>query len=154
MFSPKALARVLVYVLCTNIDSLINIREEFLIRVADSSPDVIGLTEVQPKNPRYLLQPAEIVIDGYDCWHAIDSVGRGVALYTRTSLAATSVVPLPGRSSDDAVWCEIRLHRGDEMIVGCIYRSPNSTRDNNKLLLDMMQTSNDDSYSRVIIMHG
>ena len=45
----------------------------------------------------YLLQPAEIVIDGYDCWHAIDSVGREVALYKRTSLAATSVAPLPGR---------------------------------------------------------
>ena len=36
---PKALAHVLVYVLCTNIDSFINEREEFLIRVADSSPE-------------------------------------------------------------------------------------------------------------------
>ena len=122
------------------------------MRIADVSPDVIGLTEVKPKNPRYLLQPAEIVIDGYDCWHAIDSVGRGVALYTRTSLAATSVAPLPGRSYDDAVWCEIRLHKGDKIIVGCIYRSPNSTRDNNKLLLDMLQKVNDGSYSHVIIM--
>ena len=122
------------------------------MRIADVSPDVIGLTEVKPKNPRYLLQLAEIVIDGYDCWHAIDSVGRGVALYTRTSLAATSVAPLPGRSYDDAVWCEIRLHKGDKMIVGCIYRSPNSTRDNNKLLLDMLQKVNDGSYSHVIIM--
>ena len=32
------------------------------MRIADVSPDVIGLTEVKPKNPRYLLQPAEIVI--------------------------------------------------------------------------------------------
>ena len=38
------------------------------------------------------------------------------------------------------------------MIVGCIYRSPNITRDNNKLLLDMMQGANSGSYSHVIIM--
>ena len=75
MLSPKALAHVLVYFLCTNIDSFINEREEFLIRLADSSPDVIGLTEVKPKNPSLVstaLQPAEIVIDGYECMRDCD----------------------------------------------------------------------------------
>ena len=48
------------------------------MRIADVSPDIIGLTEMKPKNPRYLLQEAEIGIDGYECWPAISSSGRGV----------------------------------------------------------------------------
>ena len=95
------------------------------MRIADVSPDIIGLTEITPTNPRYVLQEAEIVINGYDCWPAISSSGRGVAIYTKNALQATAVNPLPDSSFKDAIWCEIRLCRGDKLLVGCVYRSPN-----------------------------
>ena len=44
---------------------------------------------MKPKNPLYLLQEAEIGIDGYEC-----SFGRGVAIYTKTALQATAVTRL------------------------------------------------------------
>ena len=71
------------------------------MRIADVSPDIIGLTEIKPKNPRYVLQEAEIVIEGYDCWPAISSSGRGVAIYTKNALQATAVKPLPDCSFKD-----------------------------------------------------
>ena len=75
------------------------------MRIAHVSPDIIGLTEIKPKNPRYVLQEAEIVINGYDCWPAISSSGRGVAIYTKNALQATAVNPLPDSSFKDAIWC-------------------------------------------------
>ena len=136
----------------TNIDSFVNKREEFLMRIADVSPDIIGLTEMKPKNPRYLLQEAEIGIDGYECWPAISSSGRGVAIYTKTALQAMAVTPLPDCSFKDAIWCEIRLCRGDKLLVGCVYRSPNSTNDNNALLLALLKSATNGRHSHVVIM--
>ena len=34
----------------TNVDTITNKREEFEIRVKQSCPDIIGLTEINPKN--------------------------------------------------------------------------------------------------------
>ena len=105
--------------------------------------------KVKPKNPRYVLQEAEIVINGYDCWPAISSSGRGVAIYTKNALQATTVNPLPDSSFKDAIWCEIRLCRGDKLLVGCVYRSPNSTNDNNALLLELLKAATDGRHSHV-----
>ena len=122
------------------------------MRMADVSPDIIGLTEIKPKNPRYVLQEAEIVIEGYDCWPAISSSGRGVAIYTKNALQATAVNPLPDCSFKDAIWCEIRLYRGDKLLVGCVYRSPNSTNENNALLLELLKAATNGKHSHVVIM--
>ena len=96
------------------------------MRMADVSPNIIGLTEMKPKNPRYLLQEAEIGIDGYECWPAISSSGRGVAIYT--------------------------MCRGDKLLVGCVYRSPNSTNENNALLLELLKLATNGRHSHVVIM--
>ena len=84
----------------SNIDSFLNKREEIKVRIEEESPDVIGFTEIKSKNPRYVLQEPELVIDGYDCWHT---------LYTKTSLQATPANPPLAEPFQDEVWCEIRL---------------------------------------------
>ena len=122
------------------------------MRIADVSPDIIGLTEIKPKNPQYVLHEAEIVIEGYDCWPAISSSGRGVAVYTNNALQATAVNSLPDCSFKDAIWCEIRLYRGDKLLVGCVYRSPNSTNENNALLLELLKAATNGRHSHVVIM--
>ena len=140
----------------TNIDSFVNKREDFLMRIADVSPYIIGLTEIKPKNPQYVLHEAEIVIEGYDCWPAISSSGRGVAIYTNNALQATAVNPRPDCIFKDhhldVIWCEIRLYRGDKLLVGCVYRSPNSTNENNALLLELLKAAINGRHSHVVIM--
>ena len=74
--------------LYSNIDSFLNKREEIQIILQEVNPDIIGFTELKPKNPRYILQHEELAIQGYDCWHSIAGPGRGVMLYTRVSLKA------------------------------------------------------------------
>ena len=35
---------------------------------------------------------------------------------------------------EESVWCEVRLRNNDKLLVGCIYRSPNSGHENNTQL--------------------
>ena len=44
------------------------------------------------------------------------------------------------------------LYRGDKLLVGCIYRSPNSTNENNALLLELLKAATNGRHSHVIIM--
>ena len=48
----------------TNADGILNKRTEFTSRV---SGDIIGLTEVNPKNAKLGIQSAELSLDNYQC---------------------------------------------------------------------------------------
>ena len=39
----------------------------------------------------------------------------------------------------DCVWCKASLDKGDKLIIGCIYRSPNSSVEKNNELYDMLK---------------
>ena len=76
-------------------------------------------------------------------------------LYTKTSLQATLVnlqTNCGNRSFQDSVWCEIRLRGTDKLLVGCIYRSPNSSAENNALLAEHLSLASNRGNSHVIVM--
>ena len=61
-----------------------------------------------------------------------DKLGdRGVVLYIHKSLTAFKVDILSDSDFSESVWCEISLRDTDKLLVGCIYRSPSSSKDNN-----------------------
>ena len=39
---------------------------------------------------------------------------------------------------EESVWCEMKLGNNDKLLIGCIYRSPNSTLENNPRLNKMI----------------
>ena len=41
------------------------------------------------------------------------------------------------------VWAAIKLQGGEKLIVGCIYRSPNSTTENNEKLCQLLKEVSD-----------
>ena len=51
---------------------------------------VIGITEVKPKNQRFIINLAELALENYDMFqiNVIEATGRGVILYTHKSLKA------------------------------------------------------------------
>ena len=49
----------------TNLDCFSNKKPELMIRIADLKPDIIGLTEVNPKNARWEFTDREMAIPGY-----------------------------------------------------------------------------------------
>ena len=72
-------------------------------------------------------------LKGYSCFSANLNKGRGVLLYLKNSIPAVDVQQ--NRNFEESTWCRINLSCGDNIIIGCVYRSPNSTRENNLISL-------------------
>ena len=76
--------------------------------------------------------------------------GRGVAIYTKKSLNADAVkVETPFKES---VWCKIQLQNHDSLILGCLYRSPNSNDDNNQALEDLLKNISNRQESHKLLL--
>ena len=58
----------------------------------------------------------------------------GVLIYTKSSLAASPSPISDLCNFDEYCWCEIKLEGKDRLLIGCIYRSPNSNDENNSKL--------------------
>ena len=55
-------------------------------------------------------------------------------------------------SFQESVWCNINLTGSDKLLIGCVYRSPNSSADNNTELLNLFLRMRDLNPSHVLIM--
>ena len=128
--------------------------EELKLRVklADKKPEIIMVTEVKPKNSRYILSEVELSLENY---HLItmnkdEDCGRGIAVYVRKGLRFAEVEIKS--EFHESLWISIRLKNNDEMLAGCIYRSPNSTMENNKNLRELLRDVSNKKYSHLLTM--
>ena len=71
-------------ILYTNADCFtLSKREELKVIIQESSPDIIGITEVFPKNKLFDNQEIFYQIDNYNLFTANLQEGRGVILYVK-----------------------------------------------------------------------
>ena len=67
--------------------------------------------------------------------------GKGVvALYIRKGIGANELNW--SNKFEESIWVEIKLRGGDKLIIGCVYHSSNSNRENNERLLSLITESN------------
>lgn len=132
----------------SNLDVFPNKREEIITRIDKNSADVICFTEIKPKKTSAPLRPQEIAIDGYECWCSLDSSGRGVAIYTRDQLRATPVDTPP---YIDCSFCDVTIKGNEKILIGCVYRSPNSSIENNNKLCELFRWAVNLNYAYTII---
>ncbi len=104
--------------------SLPNQLNELCIRVRNDKLHIIAITEFKPKNLKYGLAESELQIQGYNMFYnSLEKDGtRGTILYFADNLNATQVNI---NDFKDHVWCKIRLNNKDQLLVGCMYKSPN-----------------------------
>ena len=98
---------------------------------------VIAITEVKPKNQKFLLNTAELGLSDYDLYHNMDKLGRGVCIYTHKTLNAKPFVSL-GTNFQESIWVEITLNKKDTFLIGCVYKSPGSSGTNNEQLNELI----------------
>ena len=138
----------------TNADSLPNKLYELKGRVQEAQInfDIIGITEVYPKKCRFLPGKAELQLEGYDLFLSEGSEHkRGIALYINEQLKAEEVKI--NHEYQESLWVKIKLKGSDELLVGCIYKSPNSNKENLLLLNKMIvETSEHKQYTHHLIM--
>ena len=124
----------------TNCDSVLNKREELTLEIDNFDPDIIVLTEIFPKSivsTEILKQ--ELKIEGYDLLLGkVTEKSRGVCIYVKTGLSYYECKILTETSYNESCWCIIRLDFHKEMLIGGIYRSPNSKEDNSRHLIELI----------------
>ena len=115
-------------------------------------PDIIGITEVLPKNRDMNPQDSEIKINGYDHFSNLEKCKRGVIIYARESLNAVPTSLQEEGNFEGSVWCRVKLKNDDVLTLGVIYRSPDSLPENHDHLRSLIHDANNLKSSHLLIM--
>ena len=124
-----------------NADNLLNKRPELEALISINTPDVLCVTETMPKRSITPVADSELQLDSYEI-HFNTNAKRGVTIYTKASLKATPCLEdctVP--NYEEHCWVTMKLKGSDSLLIGCIYRSPNSGDENNEALLDILRTA-------------
>ena len=134
-----------------NIDTITNKKDELLCMIHDYAPHIIAVTEIKPKNARYQLQESELNITGYEKFPNLAG-NRGVCLYIKESLAPVKHETLSSDTFAECIWCTLKANNNTELLIGCVYRSPNSTGENNTALEKMLKLATRDQKTNVVVL--
>ena len=112
----------------TNADQLTSSKiSELKERIQLEKPLVVAVCEIKSKNAN-ILSSQDYTIPGYSLHPVnIDAHGRGIAIYTHSSLDKSVIQIKPELKYEEACLLEIRLRGGDLLLFGCFYRSPTPT---------------------------
>ncbi|KAJ8049615.1 hypothetical protein HOLleu_02434 [Holothuria leucospilota] len=135
-----------------NADSLLNKRGELELTVNRINPDIIFITESLPKASRFSVQVSELGISGYQLF-TNDDPKRGVCVYHKETLTCRQLKKFTSDSKDiEVIWTGLELTGRDKLLLGCIYRSSNSTDEHNlKLNHEITQGVSRKCYSNILI---
>ena len=141
-------------ILYTNADVLTNKMDELQVLVKQDNCEVIAITEVLPKHSFFPIQEQELVIEGFSNISNFDIAykegGRGIVLFIKNNLSF-KVKDLPVKFQEFLI-IEVCLSTGQKLLLGVIYRSPNSSIENNMLLLKAIEALSSEPYANLLIM--
>ena len=107
------------------------------MRLIDMNIDVLVITEALPKNHKYDIQQVEFKIKNYIMIFNFEmkTCHRGILIYVRESLSMDNI-------DCDIIFSEFMLSRVMQhnkllLHILAIYRSPNSTDENNQHMIDL-----------------
>ena len=127
-------------IIYSNIDTYLNKREELQALIGEINPDIICLTEILSKLKGIDFNPCEYDIPGYQAFYGPHRK-RGTAIYVKMQLKSSSKQEPLIFHEFESVWAEVRLKDRDKLLLGCIYRSPNTDEENNNKLLEMLEVN-------------
>ena len=137
-------------VLYSNVDSIHNKKEEILTRIEKLKPKIIAFTETQPKTGNNKdIKPFDI--PNYEKF-CNENPKRGVVIYIDKTLNARSVDKLNSHLFEESTWCSFVSKDKEQILIGCLYRSPNSTEQNYNMLKELLTSEVLQKYDRICIM--
>jgi len=128
-------------ILYTNADCFFNKLQELkhLISTLSVKPNLIAITEVKYKNNN-TFGISELNLEGYTiCCNDLDKNSRGVLLYVADSLES-QIVNFEFKNNEH-VFIQLKCTGGKKLLLGNIYRSPNSDFENDEQLCNMIKNA-------------
>ena len=140
-------------VMYTNADSLLGKRDLLQLQISETRPDIICITEALPKNRRgaHIDITREYSIEGYNMYTGSQEK-RGVLIYVTKEIHSSRESDLSEMDYEEHVWCTIQRNRQHPLLIGCIYHSPNSTEENFRNLINIIQKSSEKNDRDMIIV--
>ena len=136
----------------TNADNLLNKKNELASVIALYSPQLVFITEFAPKSTSVSVEEAELHIDGYNLWTNAKKYKRGVLIYTAIELHASLLEWPLNYNFDECIWVQIELKDKDKLLLGCVYRSPNSDATNNaQMCFGLKNICNQQNFSHILL---
>lgn len=122
----------------TNADSLANKVEDLklLVNSLDVKPNIIAITEAKSKHKKFQAELSEFNLHGYNIISNdsyLDSNSRGIVVYIDNKIDF-SIIECKSKLKEALVF-KIKTSNRNELYIYVIYRSPNSTDENNQFLL-------------------
>ena len=118
------------------------------------APDILIITEVYPKTGKSTdITEQELQIEHYNLYRSnVEENSRGVAIYVKDTVSSTLNLELTNHSFNENVWVNIQLNEKETFLIGGVYRSPQSSTENNDLLLDLLEKVKREKFSNVLIL--
>ena len=114
------------------------------------APEIICLVEIFPKTANFIFAENEYKLQGYNAF-ITESKKRGAIIFVEDNLLS-SANQLTQHIFEESVWCEIHLKNHDKLLLGCIYRSPNSDTGNNGDLINLLREASKKRISHLLIV--
>ena len=128
-----------------------NKSEELIAVINHYGIDIVAVSETLPKNAKDQIQDCELNIHGYQNFNNHQYGKRGVCIYVKSHLGASNIDVV---SCDhlEAIFCVISLEKGDKLLIGCIYRSPNTSGIADEEMRNLILLCSARSYSHLLLM--
>ena len=125
----------------SNCQSAMNKASEISALVDEQKPHVLALTEFGAGDS---VTDGELGIEGYTLYRGNHSsggggLGKGVAAYVANTLSHAACSKFDNEDFDCSTWITIKLSDNKTLLVGVVYRSPNSNDENNDRLISILR---------------
>ena len=111
----------------TNADTVTNKLNELFLLAESHQLDIIMVTEIKPKYSYETTDSARYKLEGYQMYTNLDAdAHRGVAVYVENSLADLATEVNLDTMYNECTWLKLKLRGQDNLLIGCVYRSPSS----------------------------
>ena len=145
-------------VVYSNVDQFPNKKNESISTLDELKPHIVCLTEILPKRKKDRPDDQSIhddikneyYIPGYEIF-SNDNPKRGVAIYTKPQLNAVKYLPLCNSDFDESLWINFTSKTNENILLGCIYHSPNSSKDNTDKLFELLQRKELSKFDKICI---
>ena len=137
----------------TNCQSGMNKRSEISDLIDSNKLHVLALTEFGASEA---VTDDKLAVEGYSLYRGNHSdggggPGRGTALYISNSLNHSACPVFDEVAFDCSTWSIIKLTSSISILVGVVYKSPNSPDQNNDNLLTILRIAATANYGQLIV---
>ena len=140
-------------VIHSNCQSAMNKQSELSGLIDEHNPHVLALTEF---GAAAFVNDGELGIEGYALYRGNHSsgnggLGKGAALYVRESLIHSSCPLFDKEEFDCHAWCAVKLSDNQRLLIGVVYRSPNSPEENNRKMLEILRRASGAGFDYLMV---